>query len=116
LGVAVVGMAGTVLAALIGPWAIRLVFGPSFDLRGGDLGALAAGSGCYMAALALVQALIATSSYKRIAVGWAIGTVVFVAVTAGVPGLFPRVELGFLAGSGASAVVLFFIVRGMLRH
>jgi O-antigen/teichoic acid export membrane protein len=96
-----VGVVGTAGAFVIGPWAIEVVY--DADLTGRTLAVLALGSACYMIALATAQALIALHGHALVAVGWAIGVVVFVLTTWLVSDdLFQRVELGLLAASIAS--------------
>ena len=53
-------------------------------------------------------------NYPRVVVGWAVGLVTFVVVTALSHDLLPRVEQGFLAGSVASAVAMAWAVHRLL--
>jgi O-antigen/teichoic acid export membrane protein len=105
--VVAIGGIGVVAAATIGPTVGEILFGAKFNLDNVDLGLLAAGSALFILALTLAQALIALLGHARVLVAWAIGLVVFVAVTA-VAGseLFTRVEVGFIAGAGASAIAM----------
>jgi O-antigen/teichoic acid export membrane protein len=109
--VAVIAVVSTVAAFLVGPWALRLLFGSRFVLSRGDLTMLAAGSGAYMLALAIVQALIALGRHARSTVGWIVGLAVFVTVTALGSALLARVELGFVCGSFAALVVAAVLLR-----
>ncbi len=97
--VVAIGIAATIGAFAIGPWGLRLLFGPEFDLTRQDLGLLALGSAAYMMAIAMAQALIALSGHNRVALGWLVGILGFVVVAALGNELFLRVELGLLAGS-----------------
>src|SRR5438477_5062894 len=90
------------------------MFGKDFRLSHTDLGYLAAASAVYMLALALAQGLIALANYPRVVIGWAVGLVAFVVVTALSNDLLPRVERGFLAGSAVSAVMMAWGVHRML--
>ncbi|HEV7864019.1 MAG TPA: hypothetical protein VGR20_15010 [Acidimicrobiia bacterium] len=112
--VVAIGVLATATAFAIGPFVVTTMFGPDFELSHTDLGYLAAASAIYMLALALAQALIALASYSRVVIGWAVGLVVFVIVTAVQHDLLPRVERGFLAGSVASAIVMAVAVFNLL--
>ena len=114
LVVVAIGVLATVTAFAIGPFVVTTLFGADFRLSHTDLGYLAAASAVYMLALALAQALIALANYPRVVVGWAVGLVVFVVVTALSHDLLPRVEQGFLAGSVASAVAMAWAVHRLL--
>jgi O-antigen/teichoic acid export membrane protein len=116
LVVAVIGTASTVLAALLGPFAVRILFGDEFRLSHRDMALLAAGSAVYMVALALAQALIALARHDRAALGWACGVTAFVIGVAAGSELLLRVEVGYLAGSCVAAVAMAIaLVRTMSR-
>lgn len=110
--VVVVGIAvlGTVGALLVGPFAGRILF-KDFSMSASNLALLAAGSGAFIVALTVAQALIAVNAYTRVAFSWVAGVVVFVIVCAGIDDLFLRVELGFLAGAGASCALMLVQLR-----
>lgn len=108
-----IGVAGVIGALTLGPWAGQLLFGDTFNLSNTDLALLAAGSGIFILALTLAQALIALQEYARNVFAWVFGVVAFVAVTAAGNDLFLRVELGFIAGSAAACLCLLAFV---LRH
>ena len=113
-GIAVVGVVG---GYLLGPTAGEILFGSKFVLEAGDLALLAAGSGAFILALTLAQALIAVLGHSRATFAWIAGNAVFwgVAVLAS-HALFLRVELGFVAGSlVAAALMAVFLVR-RVRH
>ena len=112
--VAAIAVASTLAAFLVGPWALQLLFGSRFVLSRTDLTMLAAGSGAYMLALAIVQALIALGHHARSAVGWIVGLAVFVLVTALGATLLTRIELGFLAGAIAALVVAAVLLRASM--
>lgn len=114
--VAALGVLGTVVAFLIGPPVIRLLFGPDFDLTRRDLALLAAGSASIMLATALGQSLIALSSQRRVAIGWFLGVVAFVTFVALGNDLFLRVELGIVGGSLVAAVAMGLFTRQRLHE
>ena len=110
--VAGIGALGVIGAAALGSTAGQILFGDKFTLDNGDLALLAAGSGLFVLALTLAQALIALMGHHRATYAWIAGNVVFVAVTAlASHDLFLRVELGFLAGCAAAAAAM----AGLLR-
>lgn len=111
-----IGAVATVGAYAVGPWALRLFFGPEFDLTHQDLGLLALGSAAYMLSIAMAQALIALSGHLSVAIGWLAGIVGFVIVAALGSELFLRVELGLLAGSTLAAATMGIQLASHLRR
>lgn len=115
LVVAAVGVLAVAGAVVAGSFALRLLFGPTFVLGRSDFGYLSLASIVFIVALTLGQALIAMRSYGYLTIGWIAGTVGFVAAVALVHPLLTRVEVGFLAGSATSAVVLGAFLLHRLR-
>ncbi|MFA5882739.1 MAG: hypothetical protein WDA60_02710 [Acidimicrobiia bacterium] len=115
--VAGIGIIGVVGAYLLGPTAGEILFGDKFTLDARDLALLAAGSGLFILALTLAQALIAVMGHSRSTYAWIAGNVAFwvVAVFAAHE-LFLRVELGFVAGSGVAALVMGIFLALRIRH
>jgi O-antigen/teichoic acid export membrane protein len=110
LMVIVVGIAvvGTIAAFTIGVPVGEVLF-PPFDIGSVDLGLLAAGSGMFIIALTVAQALLALKGHRAAALAWFLGVIGFVVVTAAVAPvteLEMQVELGFLAGATISTVVM----------
>lgn len=112
--VAAIAVVSTVGAFLVGPWALQLLFGSKFVLSRTDLTLLAAGSGAYMLALAIVQALIALGRHARSAVGWIAGLATFVVVTAAGTTLLTRIEFGFLSGALVALVAAAVLLRASM--
>jgi O-antigen/teichoic acid export membrane protein len=117
-GVGVVGVLGTLVA---GPFVVDKAF--AVDLGRTDLVLLAAGSGTYMLALAVAQALIALHGQKQVALSWLGSIVVFIAGLAvfSAIDLYVRIELALLAGAataliGMGACVLARVRSGMTVH
>ncbi len=111
-----VGVLGVVAGATIGPIAGEILFGEKFNLGHVDLALLAAGSGFFILALTLAQALIALLGHGRVLAAWCIGLAVCVLVTAfSTDDLFLRVELGFLAGCGTAAAAMGLLLAGRMR-
>lgn len=110
-----IGVLGVVGGATLGPVVGKILFGSKFHLGNLDLALLAAGSGLFILALTLAQALIALLGHRRAMTAWLIGIITFVVVTA-VAGndLFLRVEIGSIAGAGAAAAVMGLYLLRML--
>jgi len=101
-----IGVTGVVVGGLIGPFIGHILFGPKFNLGHADVALLAAGSGLFILALTLSQALIALHGHRDAMFAWVIGLVAFVVVTAIGSDLFLRVELGSIAGAGVGAAAM----------
>lgn len=113
LGFGVVAVVG---AAILGPIAIRIVFGSASTLTGRDLALLAAAFVIIMATICLDQALIALHAHSRMAIGWLLALGVFVGVTALGEDLFLRVEVGLIAGSLWAFAWMAICLWDRLRH
>jgi O-antigen/teichoic acid export membrane protein len=81
IGIAFIGFAG-----VLGPAAMRAVYGPSFDASPTSLALLAAGVACYLAAGTFSQALLALRHVGAAAVAWTIAAVSFIGAFALLPG------------------------------
>ncbi len=106
---------GVLAGGTLGPPVGEILFGEKFNLGHIDLALLAAGSGLFILALTLAQALIALMGHARALMAWLVGIVAFVAVTA-VAGddLFLRVEIGSIAGAAASTIAMgWFLLQRM---
>ncbi|MCO8127692.1 polysaccharide biosynthesis protein [Acidimicrobiia bacterium EGI L10123] len=100
VGLGVLAVAGS---WALGPWAVRLGFGPAFALGRRDLALLAAAAGAVMLAHVLAHAAIALAGHVRVTAGWAVGVAVAAVVLAAGDDLVLRVELALVAGSLAAA-------------
>lgn len=112
VGIAVVG---TVAAFAIGVPIGQKLF-PPFDVSARDLGLLAAGSGMFIIALTVAQALIALHGHRMAAIAWGLGVVAFVAVAAVIPELDLRVEMGFLVGAAVSTFAMGWALLVRMHH
>jgi O-antigen/teichoic acid export membrane protein len=106
-----VGVAGVGAAHVIGPFAVRTLFGPGYDLPARDMAMLAAGSAAFILALAMASALIALRAPALVALAWLAGDLAYIGVIALGSELFFRVEVGFLVGSVAAAAVMAVLLR-----
>lgn len=112
-----IGAIGVVAGYILGPTAGEILFGDKFTLGARDLALLAAGSGLFILALTLAQALIALMGHSRATYAWVAGNVAFWAIAIfAAQDLFLRVELGFVGGSGIAALAMagFLVLR--VRH
>ncbi|MFZ4584514.1 MAG: hypothetical protein ACOYNI_04725 [Acidimicrobiia bacterium] len=102
-GLVVVCTAG---AFVLGPFVVRLLFGPGFVVSNTTMALLAAASAVYVLASAQTGALIAIGGHRATAIGWGVACAAFAVVVAVVPGLYLRVELAYLIGSVVAAASL----------
>jgi O-antigen/teichoic acid export membrane protein len=109
-----VGLAGTIAAWIIGPQVVNIVF--KVDMSHRDLLLLAAGSATYMLAMSIAQALIALHGQNLTALGWMLGAVAFVVVTALGHDLYLRVEVGLLSSSVAALAFMYGAMRRQLAQ
>jgi O-antigen/teichoic acid export membrane protein len=118
LVLAIVGLTAVATAGawLLGPWVVKVAFGPDFALDNRDLALLAAASCIYLLGLTLSQALIALRQQARVAIGWGVGVAGLAVVTVVGSDLLLRVELGFLAGAVVASVALAALLTGPMRH
>ncbi|HEV3451418.1 MAG TPA: hypothetical protein VG869_09450 [Acidimicrobiia bacterium] len=116
LVVVTIGGVGVLAAATLGPFVGKVLFGGKFHLNDLDLALLAAGSGLFILALTLAQALIALLGHRQAMVAWLVGIAVFAATTAASGSdLFLRVEVGSIVGAAAAAGVMFRALQDRLR-
>jgi O-antigen/teichoic acid export membrane protein len=112
-----IGVLGVVAGYILGPTAGEILFGNKFTLDARDLALLAAGSGLFILAMTLAQALIAMMGHARATYAWVVGNVAFwVIAVLSSHDLFLRVELGFVAGSGIAALVMGLFLGSRIRH
>ncbi|HEU5001851.1 MAG TPA: hypothetical protein VFW71_03605 [Actinomycetota bacterium] len=104
--VVVLGVVAVATAVVAGTFALTVLFGKQYHLQRVDFAYLSGASIVYIVALTLGQALVALRAYAALVVGWVAGVLGFLVAVSLVHTLLLRVELGFLAGSAASAVVL----------
>jgi O-antigen/teichoic acid export membrane protein len=93
------GLIAVLVAALLGPILIRVVFGHETALTRWDLAVLAAAYILIMATICVDQGLVALHAHSRMAIGWFLALLVFIGVTALGTELFRRVEIGLLSAS-----------------
>lgn len=114
--VAGIGAIGVLAGATLGPPVGEVLFGEKFDLGNIDLALLAAGSGLFILALTLAQALIALMGHSRALLAWLVGIAALAVATAiSDNGLFRRVEIGFIVGAAAAALSMVLLLSARLK-
>ena len=114
VGIAAIGTAG---AFAVGVPVGKLLFGANkFNVTAVNLGLLVAGNGVFIIALTIAQALIALHGHKAAAVAWGVGVVAFLIGAAAISDLALRVEIGFLAGSVVTTLVMAWALLRRMRH
>ena len=108
--VTVLGIAGGVPAAILGPRLIRVLFAARPTLGHADFAWLAAGTLFYMLAMVLGQSAMALSRHRDQLLAWMTGVLVLVAITLGPGEVKRRVEVGYALSSLTVAVVLALVV------
>jgi O-antigen/teichoic acid export membrane protein len=108
--VTVLGIAGGVPAAILGPRLIRVLFAARPTLGHADFAWLASGTLFYMLAMVLGQSAMALSRHRDQLLGWMTGVLVLVAITLGPGEVKRRVEVGYALSSLTVAVVLALVV------
>jgi O-antigen/teichoic acid export membrane protein len=111
--VAGLAVLGTLIGYVLGPFVVQTMSGPEFHFEHRTMGLLAAGSGCYMLALAIAQAIIALGGHRDQLLGWAAGLLSLILTIAFISDdLYLRVELGLLIGS----LVAFAVMAALLAR
>lgn len=102
--VAVIGTPTVLLALLIGPEAVELLFGAKVRLPSGVVGLLAIGTVLVLTTQVLMPALLALGKHRIVTMGWALGTVVLVGALT-LP-FSPTAAAAWAQIAGCGAVVL----------
>jgi len=113
---AVLGAVATVGAFLLGPLAVRILFGAGSALASRDLALLTLSCAGFMLAIALGQALISLGAYGSVALGWLLGAAGFLLATAAGSELFLRIEVGLCAGAAIPMLILGALLRRALSR
>lgn len=110
--VLIVGLAGSGLAWLVGPWLMRVVLGPGYRMPGSVLAALTAAA-TFLALLTLTGALCqALTRHRAFVAGWVVAVLVAVLVLLLPMEIAPRAVLALSLGPLAGVLVHL----GMLRR
>jgi O-antigen/teichoic acid export membrane protein len=110
------GAAVVAFAALVGPEALRIVYGPDFEAGRLPLAALGAGVGFYLAATTFSQALLALGASARSAAVWVTAAVLFVGLYFGLGGSeLERVSVAFACATFVKLCLLSVILQRRVR-
>ena len=106
-----------VTAAAIGPTAMNLLFGSSFEATRVELALLGAGVGFYLAAATVSQALLALDLAGRAAVAWAAAALTFGSLFLVLPGdQLVRIAAGFALATLLACAWLVGILASRLKN
>ena len=109
-----VGAGIIAVTALIGPEAMRLIYGKDYDVSRGDLVLLAVGVTCYLGASTFSQALLALDRGSRAAAAWSGSAIAFVCLYVVLPGSqLTRISLAFAIAMAGGLVALWLLLT---RH
>lgn len=103
---AAVGVVGVGLTALVGPWAVQLLFNSAARPDVLTLTLLTTATVVTMLALVLQPALVALRRQHAVTLGWLVGGTAFVAILAGPLRAVPSAVAAQLAGPAIAAAVL----------
>lgn len=101
-----VGAAGTAGVWLLGPWLVRLLFGPTFTTGRGVITALAASGAAFMLAQVAAQVLLALGDERLVVAGWAAGLVALAATCAWRAPIEERAAAALVVGAAAGLLFL----------
>ena len=108
--VGALGVAGGLLAVLLGPRLAPVLFGVRAILGPSDFALLAGGTTCYMLAMVLGQAAMALSGHRDLLLAWTAAAVVLAVITF-LPGQVNlRVEAAYALSSVTAALALGLVV------
>lgn len=116
--VAIIGVLCTLGIFMIGPWALKIFFGHRFVLGRATMSILAGTISIYMLAMVAAQGLIALGRAAYSAIGWIIGSLVFVGLLFNNSSLLTRIELAYLSATIASFIAeygLYWLAQRALR-
>jgi len=109
-----VGLAVVPVTILLGPVALRIIYGPDYALARHTLAALAAGTGLFCVALIASLALIAQARQSSVCAGWTLGVAVFISACF-LPG-DPADRVAIALAAGGIASFAWFVVAFGRRH
>ncbi|MFV2101511.1 lipopolysaccharide biosynthesis protein [Micromonospora sp. LOL_024] len=104
--VTALGTVGGVLAVLLGPWLVTVLFDAPDVLGHGDFAWLSLATLAYLWAMVLGQALLARDRHHVQAVAWTVGIAALSAATLAPLPVTLRVELAYTVGSLVAAAVM----------
>jgi len=93
-------------AAVIGPWATSLFFGPRYELDRGSMVLVALGVGVYLVASVATDSSIALGLHRVIISAWAAGLLVGAVVVLIISSLLAKATLPLIVGASLAGIVL----------
>lgn len=102
----VLGGIGTVVVWLVGPWLVRLLFGPGFTIGRGVLAAIAASGALFMLAQVAAQVLLAQHAERAVVLGWSVGLAALAAACAIPAAADVTAATALVVGAGVALAVL----------
>jgi len=93
-------------AAVVGPWATSLFFGPRYELDRGSMVLVALGIGVYLIASVATDSGIAVGLHRVIISTWAAGLLVGAVVVVIMSSLLAKVTLPLIIGASLAGIVL----------
>jgi O-antigen/teichoic acid export membrane protein len=112
----ILALATTLGTALLGPWGIRLLYGPDFVLSRTVFLLMGLSVGLFMAASVLGQSLLALGEHRLVTLGWLLGLLGLVAGTALAQDAIMRATMGLLVGAAAASVTFTLLLWRSLRR
>ncbi|MBX5469244.1 MAG: oligosaccharide flippase family protein [Thermoleophilaceae bacterium] len=99
---------------VLGPFAMKLLFGGDTSYARGGLVVVSIGMGLYLSAATLNQAALAAGRARRAAISWACSAAAFVGflLTPGWDDRVLQVEVGYCAAAGLLCALLYALYRG----
>jgi len=110
------GVFGTAGVAVLGPWVMRLIYGPEFAVARVDITLIGASGALFMLAQAFAQALLAHRADMLVFIGWTVGLAATVAALLLPLDLTTRVAVALCVGAAASGVVLAVVHRSTVAE
>lgn len=100
------GALGTLVVWLLGPWVVRLLFGPSFGAGRGIITAIAASGAVFMLAQVAAQVLLALGDERLVVLGWASGVLALVGASFWRASIDERGAAALVVGAAVALVAL----------
>ncbi len=116
LATTAVGVLGVAGIAVLGRWALHVVYGPAFTVAWLDLVLVAVSGAAYMLALATGHTLLAFRRDPLVLLGWVLGLLATVACLALPLPVTTRVATALVVGSAASAASHGAVLTRVLRQ
>ena len=111
-----VGIFGVAVTWALGPQAVQLLFGPTFEIGRRDIVLLAISSALYMNVQVIVQGLLARSLDSSATATWLVGLAAMTAALVIPLPLTTRVSLALVVGSVGALVVAAIALRRTVRQ